>query len=245
MSNGLLRGLAARALGLDTPLRSQRTRSFDGLSAEPAWADEPSPFEAAAKARSRKPSAAPQNAERASTDAHEAPHGASAADAGAATPTAGAGRRADEPAPGHHGIHPPAVPSDRNASRAPPRAAAATASAAAVAAPRRDAHGTQRPATVAAPSARTIRVEIPAPLLPLSAPARLPTAAAASGSTPMRRGPRTAAAETPTEVHVSIGRIELSAPAPTANTRTPARREAPAGRSLADYLRGAGGKRPA
>ena len=46
-----------------------------------------------------------------------------------------------------------------------------------------------------------------------------------------------AAAAQPTEVHISIGRIELSALAPPPSTARPTAREREAGRSLADYLR--------
>jgi hypothetical protein len=48
----------------------------------------------------------------------------------------------------------------------------------------------------------------------------------------------------PTEVHVSIGRIELVAPAPPAAARTVSPRAARSTVSLADYLRGGGGRRP-
>jgi hypothetical protein len=96
------------------------------------------------------------------------------------------------------------------------------------------------------PRALTVQHAVPSPLLPLSAPPALPPPMAVNAASPGRRADRhrQAAAEAPTEVHVSIGRVDLTALAPTAAARSPVRRDGPAGHSLADYLRGNAGKRP-
>lgn len=245
MSMGLLRGLAARALGLDAPLRSQRVRSFEGLSTDPTPAVEPTPLAPPPQAAPWQQPVAPISSMRGNTDTGVAALDTSAAGSRATAPGAVVRRQADEPIHVRDGPHPPASPLHRDPAPVPPPTPFVAAQDAAAAAPQPEHHAPQPTTNAPAPRVRTIQVELPAPLLPLSAPARLPPPAA-SVSTPAHRGQasRTAAAEAPTEVHVSIGRVELTALAPTTGTRTPARREAPTGRSLADYLRGPGGKRP-
>lgn len=246
MSTGTLRGLAARALGLATPLRSQRARGFDGLSADSAAGGEPTPLPTTPQTAPWMAPLAPVVGEtRAITDAPEAALDPPALESRIAATADAVRRRADAPTQGRDRLNLLAGPLSRHPSPAPLRAQVITQDITALAPARREHPASPGSTNVAAPAARTFHVEVPAPLLPLSALARLPPAAA-HVSTPIRRGQPsgTAAAEAPTEVHVSIGRVELTALAPTTAARTLARRETPAGRSLADYLRGTGGKRP-
>lgn len=107
--------------------------------------------------------------------------------------------------------------------------------------PHRGAVPAEVPARIAPPVV-VQPAEVPAPLLPPQAPQALPAHSAtplspASNPAPhdtRRRGP---AHDSVTEVHVSIGRVELTAlaPAPSAARSAPRSREP--SRSLADYLR--------
>lgn len=245
MSTGLLRGLAARAMGLDAPLRSQRVRGVQGLSVDPTRVIEPGPSAPGAPAVPWQEPVARVSRAGGETDPGMAGAGSSAAGAGARAPGAAAvTRQAAPPAQGPDGPSPPASPWHRDPTRVWAPAPLAAAQAAAVAAPSPEQLASHSAAGAAAPMLPAMPHGFPPALLPLSVPARLPPPAP-HGQAPMHRArsSQTAAAEAPTEVHVSIGRVELTALAPTAGTRTPARREAPAGRSLADYLRGPGGKR--
>ena len=247
MSTGLLRGLAARALGVGAPLRSQRARSFGGPAADPATGVEPAPWDTPPQAAAWRQAVVPASPAHGSKGATGALLDDWVAESAAAAPAAVVTPHAKEQTPRREGTHRSAGQLNRDPSPAPPPALVVTADVAPVAAPQPEHHASQGHTRSAETAVRTNRVEIPAALLPLSAPPRLPLPPAASGSMALRRAQatRAAATEAPTEVHVSIGRVELTALAPTANTRTSARREAPAGRSLADYLRGgAGSKSP-
>ncbi len=93
------------------------------------------------------------------------------------------------------------------------------------------------PAAAAADPGAAGGVEWPARLMPTQGLPRLllspgEARAAAAAKTPSRE------AAQPTEVHVSIGRVELTAVPPNAPSRTPPRRATSEPISLADYLRG-------
>jgi hypothetical protein len=249
VSLGLLRGLAARALGVDTPLRSQRVHS-GGQPAEPDFAGEPAPWAALPQADAGRPPSPPPHA----PSDREEPRTAALEASTPAHPLTAAQRLEKSPQGDHveranSARTAPAAAHSRPATTQVP-SRAATDAAAATTPVQREAqsspqHAAVTPATPIAPMARTVQHAVPAPLLPLSAPPALPPPVAVNASSPERRDGRHrhGAAQAPTEVHVSIGRVELTALAPTTAARAPARREGPAGHSLAEYLRGPGAKR--
>ncbi|MBC7992233.1 MAG: hypothetical protein H7Z15_03180 [Rhizobacter sp.] len=95
---------------------------------------------------------------------------------------------------------------------------------------------------MAGPALSSLPLSLPSPLLPEQP--TLPVVSATGHNPTLTRHERITtrnapAAERPTEVHVSIGRVELTALAPPPNAARPARTREPS-RSLADYLRPAG-----
>lgn len=240
MSTGLLHGLAARALGVAQPLRAQRSPTFgpgvdDGAGDEvvatgatpqrDAAAPGRDPAQsgqapvATAAPRSTAPSATADRPKAAATQLSPARSGAD--------PGAGAGR--ETVAALVERRHPAAAVTSIEPARHAPSSESA----------RRPPAPPSLPADPSAPN------PAPAPLMPLQPPATRPATGAAA---PASRRQAPAAPANSTEVHVSIGRVELTALAPTVPPRTATRREAADGRSLADYLRGTGSpgsKRPA
>lgn len=263
MSAGLLQGLAARALGLDVPLRSQRVRNFDKPLADEAPAVDPEWLATNPQAATLRPLAAlasppgPGTVVRSALDEGRAaePFDAVPPAVPPAVPLAVPIQNQSEPSQGRGGLQPRANPQQVAPSPAQPSAPALVAPPPVAA--RADLQPAPAASKVAAGAAMhkgdTLSVQAPAPLLPLSAPTRLlrPTA---QGPVALQRryaavsAAALAAAQAPTEVHVSIGRVELTALAPAPTARPPMRREAAAGHSLADYLRGqsgATGRKPA
>lgn len=219
---GLLHALAQRALGLETPLRSKRAHRRESAAPDALQATTPD-LDVHQPALANEPRAATQTP----TAAPATPIVASAA----SPPLPGPARQ-----PASASFQPGAqLPARRDessaATTAPPQPGAATAAV--------------RPAA-SRPPATVPAVLPPAPelLLPRNTP---PPAVASQPNMPATARSRSqararSAASTPTEVHVSIGRVELTALSQPGAPRTVARRDATAGRSLADYLRGT--KRP-
>jgi len=222
---GLLHALAQRALGLETPLRSQRALRREGVAPGQLQAQASDLHLEPPLSRAHEPAAAMHT-----PPATLAPPPVAAAAAPALPLRAqqAASSAADAVSP---------MPQRRDSDTAtstpllPPAAAA-------------DASTAQRTPTLPTPAAPPTLPATPALLLPRST--ALPVATTAPHIAATARSRREArersAAAAPTEVHVSIGRVELTALAQAAAPRTTPRRDASAGRSLADYLRGS--KRP-
>ncbi len=243
MSRGLLHGLAERALGVAQPLRSQLVAPATGVAGdEPAAGLTPDGPAAAALAplvpsRTSGVRAAGQPPQpplpRAKSDSAVAETRPRAV----APPMAGEGIVQAVPA----GPVVPRVPVARAVAAVIGRHAVQHEpdTRAVAAQPAREPFIAAAASQPPAPSARSL-VQEPPPLLPAQ-PAAWPSHAAPMirAATGARFEARAAVpvAERPTEVHVSIGRVELTALAPSTNGARPAPRARDSGRSLADYLR--------
>ena len=239
MSHGLLQRLAERALGVAQPLRAQR--------AQPVWAGASHEREAETPA-----AVAPVRDER--SEPHRAAPILPAAEPALPTPNAA---RVEVPQPlvaARAEASPPALHQTARPRPAPQRDET-TSVVPVIARPAQTARSPLIPARSAAvePGAKQPpppHTEVAAaaawpdllPLLPEQP--TLPVAPPAGRDHPALRRERIAsrtapAAERPTEVHVSIGRVELTALAPPPGAARPARTREPS-RSLADYLRPGG-----
>jgi len=260
---GLLRGLAARALGQEASLRSQRAAALPWR----AGPVEPAPWVADAGLLRAKGAAPPDDAHAPAAT----PHSGVARQAepllrATATPAAAVGASGT---PASTAVDRPAAKAQASVQQpvlaVPPPGRAKGALAQAV-----TPLGQLTPPTPPTPptplvpltpsAERTVEVAVrrdpgawgpdqfnPTPLLPAATQA---PATAFASATPAHSDRRAAspAAQSPREVHISIGRVELTAlaaspSAPSAQRHAP-RREPGDGRSLAEYLRaGAPGRK--
>lgn len=250
---GLLRGLAARALGQERPLRSQRAVAVElGAGAIPVHDDPPRPLahvsdepaavgeQLSALARPAQPAVRmPPVPAGIVTPTLATPPLSLAGDPAATAGVALRGPKHGEPA--MQGVWRPGATEVQH-------------SAARDGIP--DIDPVSATPRVAPSVMRTVDDQAAAPTLPPAA--LLPEAPASPwmasvASSDRERVARSAGrrtnADVTTEVHVSIGRVELTAlpPTGTAAPRPAPRRDTGDGRSLADYLRGRGphgGSRP-
>jgi hypothetical protein len=228
VTTGPLRGLASRALGLERPLRSLRAPSFENLAS-----DETPLAQAVAPVTLLHLAGTAESRQRAATSS---PLG-TVIEVSAQTPAdalegAAPASLAEPPAPR------PARVVSASLARAAPSPYARIA-----------AENEPRASTGSTVSERslpptTATESTPAPLMPLRTTPILPRASLRAEHRATSSAPaRPAAALIPTEVHVSIGRVELIAAPPrpaAAASRSAPRRDDADGRSLAAYLRGDG-----
>lgn len=239
MSDGLLQRLAERALGLAQPLRSQRAApSLGTLPALPVQADPALVMPSAAADRE--------------VDTPRVAQAVRSADAVPAATKTQHVPAPQVPAP-TRAVAPPLLPrhttqavSAQPVSDKPsddfvmaPAALPAMAFVLPLAAPPQ---AMDRPLAHADPRPVDSTWLAPLPLLPEQPPQAASLRSPLDSRAPAlheRSTMRTASSERPTEVHVSIGRVELTALAPPPNAARPARTREPS-RSLSDYLRPAG-----
>ena len=241
MSRGLLQRLADRALGLAQPLRPQRAMPLPSVSQAPTvHADESIAAPPTQADRDAQPTqAAAVRSAEAVTSMIKTPR-LMASSALVPAPVAAA------PSASRHTpqavAHQPVGDKPSAAVIAPLVAPAAMPSMATLVPVAKPPQAMAQPLAHAESRLADPSWPAPLPLLPEQpAHAALPRSASDPHApiSQQRSARRTAAAERPTEVHVSIGRVELTALAPSASAARPARTREPS-RSLADYLRPAG-----
>lgn len=220
----LLRGLAERALGTARPVRSQRASPLRALQRDASVAALPA---------SETTSMTQRPAETPSLGVQPQPH--STATPAREAPTSIYMETHIPPLVVLHRTEPDAAPSKLATPATAHRAGAAPQAPQSPHTPRM-ASGDPLP-----PAHDHASMPDPEPLVNRRAPPprESPPPRSANAITPHReRQPsRTAAMPSPTEVHVSIGRVELTALAPAPTPRAARPRDSSA-RSLSDYLRG-------